>query len=422
MGLSELLGEARRARGLRALLEEAKARRGSTGADAILTDLQQRPEAIVPDRVEAEPEVHEALLEPQGRQRQQAQVLFASPTEISMRSAVKAFSGTSFEPERRAELARNEFAETMNKIYADMMRAARTDAERKLVQEEMEGLKSAFRSAYDAWLGARGRTTSWMITGRSGRNEARERKKHQTATRRMRQMRDVLEKGQARILKKLQAMRREQAGGVLGELRAKLRERETRQQMMKKANAMVRAKVKLTAQQQAMAPSQRARLIYKRKVDRLVEELGLRRTQAEKILEPDFMGRIGFTDYQLKNNNAEIRRLKRRIAEQQRKQERAELARAMPLDQLSYEFEGSEKYPYAGTIEYDHGENRIRLSFHERIPREVFQEIRRTTGFNWSRRHQAFSAIMGTAAVNAARRITGRDDLPYPEQLAGRTS
>jgi hypothetical protein len=295
-----------------------------------------------------------------------------------------------------------------------MMKHAKTDEERALVEEEMEGLKAAYRSAYNAWLGARSRSTSWMITGRSGRNEARERKKHETEMRRMQDAQDVLEKGQARILKKLKALKREEAGGVIGELRAKLSERERLQEMMKKANAIVRAKVKLSAEQQAMAPPQRARLIGKRKVDRLVEEIGFTRTRAEQLLKPDFAGRIGFADYQLKNNNAEIRRLKGRIAEEQQKQKRAEVARQMPEQSLTFEFSGSEAFPYAGSVTYDYDDNRIRMSFDERIPREKFQEIRRKTGFNWSRSHEAFSAIMGVAAVNAARSITGRSDLPYP--------
>lgn len=41
---------------------------------------------------------------------------------------------------------------------------------------------------------------------------------------------------------------------------------------------------------------------------------GLTEAQAKVALEPDFMGRLGFAPYQLQNNNANIRRMKQRLA------------------------------------------------------------------------------------------------------------
>lgn len=377
---------------------------------------------ITPAEVEAELVAHDQALARQRKQRQQRRpaqqlpVHFASRDEISGRVAVDAFAGTSFVPERRGASIRDEFAQTMNATYAEMMAHAKTDAERELVEEEMAGLKAAYKRAYNTWLGARSGTTSWMITGRSGRNQSRERKKHETEMRRMQDVNDVLDKGKARILKRLKGLKRQEAGGVLGELRAKLADREALQETMKKANALVRKNVKLTATQQALPTEERQALIRARKTKTLAQELGVSLTRASKILEPDFMGRVGFPDYALKNNNAEVRRLKERIAEQQGKEQRAKVAAQLPEDALRFPFTGSESFPYAGTVEYDYGENRIRMSFDERIPREKFSEIRRTTGFNWSRQHEAFSAIMGMSAVYAARKITGLADLPSPKQ------
>jgi hypothetical protein len=44
-------------------------------------------------------------------------------------------------------------------------------------------------------------------------------------------------------------------------------------------------------------------------------ELGFKDVQIPEVLKPDFCGRIGFPDYALKNNNANIRRIKLRIAD-----------------------------------------------------------------------------------------------------------
>ena len=41
---------------------------------------------------------------------------------------------------------------------------------------------------------------------------------------------------------------------------------------------------------------------------------GLTEGRARDLLKPDFCGRIGFADYEIKNNNANIRRLKGRLA------------------------------------------------------------------------------------------------------------
>jgi hypothetical protein len=43
-------------------------------------------------------------------------------------------------------------------------------------------------------------------------------------------------------------------------------------------------------------------------------ELGCPESRARGLFQPDFMGRYGFADYELKNNNANMRRIKLRIA------------------------------------------------------------------------------------------------------------
>jgi len=47
--------------------------------------------------------------------------------------------------------------------------------------------------------------------------------------------------------------------------------------------------------------------------------VGLKEATARKILQPDFAGRVGFADYALKNNGANIRRIEKRVDELARK-------------------------------------------------------------------------------------------------------
>ena len=66
---------------------------------------------------------------------------------------------------------------------------------------------------------------------------------------------------------------------------------------MKRANKIVRSK-KLSKEQ---------------KIKELEKIEGLSKKSIDSLFVPDFMGRIGFPSFELKNNGANIRRLKERL-------------------------------------------------------------------------------------------------------------
>jgi len=84
---------------------------------------------------------------------------------------------------------------------------------------------------------------------------------------------------------------------AVAKLKEKLADMEQSQEQMKKANAAIR---------KGKTPDE--------KVANLVA-LGISEGAAKRLIEPDFCGRIGFPDYAMKNNNANMRRVKQRIAE-----------------------------------------------------------------------------------------------------------
>lgn len=84
---------------------------------------------------------------------------------------------------------------------------------------------------------------------------------------------------------------------AIQKLRAELEGCEQSQERMKAANKAIRA--------HKTADTQIAALLA----------LGFNDKQASELVKPDFAGRIGFADYSLKNNNANMRRIKGRIAE-----------------------------------------------------------------------------------------------------------
>lgn len=81
-------------------------------------------------------------------------------------------------------------------------------------------------------------------------------------------------------------------------IRAKLEGLERLQQRMKDANAAIRKHKKAGAEAQVAA----------------LVTLGFDTSKAYSLLQPDFCGRVGFPSYATQNNNANIRRLKERLA------------------------------------------------------------------------------------------------------------
>ena len=129
--------------------------------------------------------------------------------------------------------------------------------------------------------------------------------------------------------------------------------------------------------------------------DAALRALGFSDTEIQALKEPDRIGGIGFADYQLRNNNAQIRRLKARIAELKAASQREDFSRP---------------YGEGITLELDTVENRIRLVFAERPSRTVRQTLKRN-GFNFSRVHSAWQRKVTESAVSVAERLA--------EQLKG---
>ncbi len=156
---------------------------------------------------------------------------------------------------------------------------------------------------------------------------------------------------------------------AIAKLRAKLASLESLQSRMRAGNAIVRDR-KLTDAE---------------KIAELVK-LGLRQANAAKALTPDFAGRVGFPDYALKNNGAEIRRVRARIEDL----EAATQARA--------------RAPVQGdgwVIEEDRDENRVAIRF-EAIPAAEVRARLKAHGFRWSPTRRAWVRMLSNAAWYAA--------------------
>jgi len=147
-------------------------------------------------------------------------------------------------------------------------------------------------------------------------------------------------------------------------LQAKLATMEASQERMKAANRAVRSKNPLEA----------------------LRALGIEGDAAKSLLEPDFMGRVGFPAYALSNANAEMRRLRLRIAE---------------LEQRRRDLSPREMKAGSVTVVMDPAENRVLITFPGK-PCEADRTALKRSAFKWSPTRGAWVRQLTTAAEHAA--------------------
>jgi DNA-directed RNA polymerase subunit RPC12/RpoP len=162
-------------------------------------------------------------------------------------------------------------------------------------------------------------------------------------------------------------------------LEEKLRLLEQTQTLMRDMNKYIRKNAKKPQQEQIQV---------------LVDTFGISSKRAAELLTPDYLKRVGFADYELTNNNAEIRRLKARIADLK---ERAKIVSAA-TETVTEEAHGDI------TIERDLDENRLRLKFPGKPSKEVIARLK-SEGFRWSPSNMAWQRQLNNSAEWAAKRI-----------------
>lgn len=165
-------------------------------------------------------------------------------------------------------------------------------------------------------------------------------------------------------------------------LAAKIAEAEKLQARMKACNAAIRTNTKAGPEAQVSA------LVL----------LGLKDTQARELIKPDFCGRIGFPDYALTNNNANIRRMKERL-------QRVSVAQAMPQTIIEGDNARFEDCP---------ADNRVRL-FYPGKPSEEIRSRLKSSGFRWSPSVGAWQAYRHNHTIEIAKREAGLS----PQREAG---
>ena len=168
-------------------------------------------------------------------------------------------------------------------------------------------------------------------------------------------------------------------GGISGDdpnalekLREKVEALEKRQEMMKAANAAIRVK---SAEEG----------------DAKLAQLGYGPDAIRQLRAPDFAGRVGYAPYALSNNNANIRRIRARIAELEMRQTEETPG--------GWEFEG-------GEVVVNTKLNRLQIVFEDK-PDDDVRGLLKSQGFRWAPSQGAWQRQLTANALYAAKHIPG---------------
>ncbi len=114
---------------------------------------------------------------------------------------------------------------------------------------------------------------------------------------------------------------------------------------------------------------------------------------AAAIMKPDYMGRVGFPDYKLKNSNANIRRMKQRLED---------LETRFEQESIEYEINGTR---VVENVE----DNRLQILFESKPPEDVRARLK-TNGFKWAKSVGAWQRHLNDGARHAAERALKPDE------------
>lgn len=211
---------------------------------------------------------------------------------------------------------------------------------------------------------------SILIAGGSGFNVRKKERQNAAADRNMQEWNEI-----QCILHKIRSVG---TGGISGDdpnalnkLRAKLESLERLQNRMKAANSAIRMK------DQA-------------KGDAKLSEMGYSPSDIKELRSTDFCGRIGYPAYQLSNNNANIRRIRERIEELEKRQE-------SPAPD-GWKFDG-------GEVVINTELNRLQIVLDDRPDADTKQALK-SHGFRWAPSQGAWQRQLTDNAIHAAKAIT----------------
>jgi hypothetical protein len=270
-------------------------------------------------------------------------------------TARRAYYWFSFSPEKRAE-SECQFFDEINAEFE----AAGVD----------EAGKAKFERLFLLSLAAKSRCASSMVTGparfnveKNRRANERERKVSDELLAYIDRVRKAIDKEKHPENYPADAIRSDDENAI-DKLKQKLAKLQKAQEQMKACNKIIRDK-------------------KDNKIERLAEILGTKE-RAKELLEPDWCGRIGFTSFDLTNNNAAIKTAQSRINE---------IEKMEKVEEKEEEINGVK-------VIQNKEEMRLQLIFDGK-PAEEMINLLKSKGFKWSPRFGAWQRLLNENCLKA---------------------
>lgn len=293
-----------------------------------------------------------------------------SAKDINYNLAYDAHRGTSFTPEKRAEQVIQDYLSDMAALVEEFNKLVTSENEAELTAD-LEQYRQGYVKRLHAKLSADSRCMSSMITGPANFPVRRNQKRLDTAHKRLEEFLDFDKRAIDRLRKKYDPRFQSQAissddDQAIEKLQAKIDQAEKRQEFMKAVNKIVKSK--------------------KADPDKIAElaKLEVSEATARKMLDEGFT----FEHFELTNNNANIRRMKERVAglelEHKRQQARQESGKG-------------ERTVNGIKIIENTDINRIQLFFPGKPSAEIRDRLKHN-GFHWSPREVAWQRQLNEAS------------------------
>lgn len=273
-------------------------------------------------------------------------------TEIPYELGYRAYSGISFSPEKRAKSTTEGFKEETEEIYNEIKALAIKNGKEDRFNSDFQYFFDGYRKRYVSWLHTMSSIVSSMIAGPSNfpvrQMEKRNRWEHNKLNELLGFRNWWLKKIKLRYTPEHLKPIKAGTDSALENLKIKLAELEKTQEYYKQINKAIRSKNR----------------------DEELKKLGYEGAKAEKLLQPDFAGRVGVPAYMLQNNNQNMSRIKQRIREEENYQEEKKSGNN------EFTFDG-------GTIVQNFDINRWQIFFPGK-PSEEIRTVLKKNAFKWS--------------------------------------
>lgn len=282
--------------------------------------------------------------------------------DIDLQLATSAHAGTSHSPDKRGHSEVDDYVNGLASDYAALEQLADSPEKLELLEAEFERYRQGYRKRKVDLLHARSRCMSTMIAGPSNFPVRQQQKRNETVNRRINDLIEFRERALNAIRSKLCPEDRPIMSGdadAAERLREQITEAESKQELMKAVNAVYRKRVKAKS---------------------AGKELDL--TDHEQEL----LKHQWFHDFELRNNNANIRRMKQRLAH-------VEHLKSLPVKQVESD---------SGIrLEDCPADNRVRLFFPVKPDNEARGKLK-SSGFRWAPSLGCWQAYRNSRSITLA--------------------